>query len=504
MAEGIDTRRINKELSIFTDQTRALSRNLKKVVTETHELANKRGVPQQTMATGETIVDSMVKIGAIKEIGETIGHALGVSAEEAGGADLGYTVSSVVQDSISGAAIGSVITSSLATAGVSMAIPGGQIVAIATLAGALLGMFEGAIKAEEKKFAAINNYVVGLVNAVGAEELAGLQQGILSQLEMTEGAFYQAETAWQTMQSAQYTAKGEGYAVQRTNDLNENLKLYEESGLAEAMKEIDQAIGQSEAYLVGRKDDYKREALALLVHGTETGAEGATPLYGGKSAETLGELHIQYSTLRTELDVAEAAGDDKRQAEIGIELKGLKAQAETMAESMFEASDISLKTRDTELLLIEAVRENTDNIRHAWSREYYRAQVLSGAPADQYLTFQGDDAPQFDWGSETNAITSFYQVRPGSGIYGRYDYDRYQDAPAAAYGLNRVPYDNFPALLHQGERVLTASQARAADRGGGVNVTFSGPVTVREEADLDKLARKLAAEVRRAKLLAVT
>ena len=64
-----------------------------------------------------------------------------------------------------------------------------------------------------------------------------------------------------------------------------------------------------------------------------------------------------------------------------------------------------------------------------------------------------------------------------------------------------MPYDNFPALLHQGERVLTASQARSADRDGGVNVTFSGPVTVREEADLDRLAAKLAEKVARAALL---
>ena len=49
--------------------------------------------------------------------------------------------------------------------------------------------------------------------------------------------------------------------------------------------------------------------------------------------------------------------------------------------------------------------------------------------------------------------------------------------------------------------MLTASQARSADRGGGVNVTFSGPVTVREEADLDRLAAKLAEKVARAALL---
>ena len=77
------------------------------------------------------------------------------------------------------------------------------------------------------------------------------------------------------------------------------------------------------------------------------------------------------------------------------------------------------------------------------------------------------------------------------------------DPGSFAVGLDRVPYDNFPALLHEGERVLTASQARAEERGGGVNISFNGPITVREEADLDRVAQKLAREVARAVQLGV-
>ena len=46
-----------------------------------------------------------------------------------------------------------------------------------------------------------------------------------------------------------------------------------------------------------------------------------------------------------------------------------------------------------------------------------------------------------------------------------------------AYGLRRVPYDNYAALLHEGERVLTAREAREQDRGGGapsITVQVSG------------------------------
>ena len=73
-------------------------------------------------------------------------------------------------------------------------------------------------------------------------------------------------------------------------------------------------------------------------------------------------------------------------------------------------------------------------------------------------------------------------------------------------GLNRVPYDNFPALLHEGERVLTASQARAADQGAGprVQVTVTGNSFYGSDKDLeDRVARRVASEVVRAVELGV-
>ena len=36
-----------------------------------------------------------------------------------------------------------------------------------------------------------------------------------------------------------------------------------------------------------------------------------------------------------------------------------------------------------------------------------------------------------------------------------------------------MPYDDYPALLHEDERVLTAAEARAMDSGGGGSVTVT-------------------------------
>lgn len=74
-------------------------------------------------------------------------------------------------------------------------------------------------------------------------------------------------------------------------------------------------------------------------------------------------------------------------------------------------------------------------------------------------------------------------------------------APAAAFGLPYVPRDNYLALLHEGEQVLTAQEARQRRTGGApVNVT-GNHFTIREEADIYKIAQALAAEIRKAQMV---
>lgn len=67
-----------------------------------------------------------------------------------------------------------------------------------------------------------------------------------------------------------------------------------------------------------------------------------------------------------------------------------------------------------------------------------------------------------------------------------------------ATGLNRVPYNNYPALLHEDERVLTGAEARSQGTGGGINVPIYGPVTVRKESDIDAVASALFSKIKKA------
>ena len=62
-----------------------------------------------------------------------------------------------------------------------------------------------------------------------------------------------------------------------------------------------------------------------------------------------------------------------------------------------------------------------------------------------------------------------------------------------ATGLDRVPYDGYEAVLHEGEEILTKVEADKRDRAissGRVNINIASMV-IREEADIEKVAYQL-------------
>ena len=103
-------------------------------------------------------------------------------------------------------------------------------------------------------------------------------------------------------------------------------------------------------------------------------------------------------------------------------------------------------------------------------------------------------------GSETTTGLSVEERQAGNWRRGGY-YDEDGVWRSHAAGLERVPYDGYAALLHEGERVLTAREARQADQGGGAQVTVTGNTfQVRQESDIDAIAEALYRKLRLAQM----
>ena len=298
--------------------------------------------------------------------------------------------------------------------------------------------------------------------------LSALTDGFSGAMEEQSKTFAGRSSTLEGWEQEMANAQGEAYNTLRSEGKQRQIDYY--AGIADEMSGLNAMIGAGEAAQENLKEQYLREAMTTLLTGT------GGSLYEGEQAETLARLHEEY----TALEAAFQDASEEEKITLGEKADSLKSQAEALAEGAFGASDKMQEVRDVELDLISAIRENTKALGEAaYLGDYEKQQELSkGRGLNGNVT----------------ADSSYRSLRE-------------RDFGPHAYGLDYVPYDNFPALLHQGERVLTASQARAADQGAGprVQVTVTGNSFYGSDKDLeDRVARRVASEVVRAVELGVT
>ena len=283
----------------------------------------------------------------------------------------------------------------------------------------------------------------------------GLDQYAGAMDEMAQ-TFSGLESTLSDAQAELDNAYGEGYNETRKQGLQEEINwLSGESGAI--IQEANRAMGAWQAELENSKEQYVRDAMEAVINSDDYKA-------------------------------AMAEGSDEGYAEAGRML--MEAKVRGMNE--YNASEGAQLMLEYEMALAETIREDASTNSAYWDagyrkgQEYSKGLVAGQAASTGFNLFNQSDAERF------NEEAFATQDAIWSKLNGY------------ATGLGRVPYDNYPALLHEGEQVLTAAEARSYNQGGAgsVQIVMNGTV-IREDADIDRVAQALLEKLRQAKTAGV-
>lgn len=232
-------------------------------------------------------------------------------------------------------------------------------------------------------------------------------------------------------------AMGEGYNEGRMAGLQAQRDwLSGESG--KAVQEANKAIGAWKADLENQREAFIRKAVDAMMFENE-----------------------DYQKAKAEGDAAE--------------MGRLIMEAKVQGMNEYNASDGAQLALEAEKTLVDTIRNDTSLNQDYWDAGYEKGNWFT----------KGLAAGVTDGWSITETLTPEEASKDAERLQTLKDLGLY------ATGIDYVPYDNFPALLHQGERVQTAVEARSEDAGsGGVQIVMYG-TTIREDADIDRVASAL-------------
>lgn len=261
------------------------------------------------------------------------------------------------------------------------------------------------------------------------------------------------------------SATGTGYNEARISGLQAEIDAYG-GALGTALQELGSVQGANQAYLDNLREQYTREALSAVLLGQ------GTTLYDTEDQDRLRAWRQEY------LDAQEryAAGD----RDAGLDMEALAEEARAMATAAYESSEQYQAVADQQEDLISSMRELADSF-DAWTAAYGIQQEQTRGRMAVYDGTSAAGGGPGDWDAlVSNAL------------------DTHNEFFGHASGLRRVPYDNYAALLHEGERVLTAREARELDRQSAapVTVNIGGNWSVRSEDDIDAIAEAIARKIR--------
>ena len=257
-------------------------------------------------------------------------------------------------------------------------------------------------------------------------------------------------------------AGGDAYNELRQSGKSEMVAAYD-GALGDAIKEINAVVGENQARKENLQDQYMREVLDMVLRGNQ-GSLWST--FDQDQQNALTEMSQEFA--RWSQQYEESGRTDE---EAGAQMESLYEQAQVLGQAYFDNSDLMKTLHDVEEDEVEAIRQNTAGLEQAYTATYNLSQVMSRGLIVHSVGGYTSTAPTPNELADAEATVAAWRADPDSVTPEQMSaaQNALADSAAAArrnaFGLDRVPYDDYPALLHEGERVLTAAEARAQDAG---------------------------------------
>lgn len=264
------------------------------------------------------------------------------------------------------------------------------------------------------------------------------------------------------------SAKGEGYTETKKAGLQYQIDAYTGEN-SEELEEANRLMGVYQASLENKQSQLEADALTSVVSG-----KVAESYVGSGNEGALQQLIDEYKLAKEAYEAAQLSGDEKGMLAAEASMGNVVEAANAIGTNEYNASDEAKIETDRQKALLETIKNDS-----ALQDEYWDAGYEMGVKLSEGLDSAGKNF----------SITVTSQTQESGG--------------KKAFGLSYVPYNGYPATLHEGERILTASENRNYG-GGAASVVISGnSFVIREEADIERVARALISKINQACTLSV-
>ena len=307
-------------------------------------------------------------------------------------------------------------------------------------------------------------------------------------MEQQAQTFSEVSKSLQEAQAAMDSAMGEGYNAVRSAGMQEQVDwLSGDSG--EEMKDAYDKIGQWKASLENKKEQTVRDAVASVMDGKLADSYQESKQ---EQKDALEGLITEYKLAQSDYYDASKLGDENAKQQASADMGRILAEAQAIGTNEYNGSDEAQLALESNLQLAENIKNDTGLQDAYWDAGQIMGQqfalgLASVEPKATVDTSSGD----INWTYTMADYDTAMELQRQKNKEGKHN----------AYGLSYVPYNNYPAMLHEGERVLTASENRNYGSGTPVNIT-GNTFVVRQESDIKSVAKEIANLINRAYVLA--